>query len=292
MWMTTALLLLAAHPTHHVAASSAVRNPAATVAGDARVAGSANFAVFCNSPSLDAREVAAQCEQWRMRLHDFWCGSGATTTWTPRCQIIVHPSKADYLAAVGPGAAQTLGTCSIEFSGRRVKLRRIDLLAQPGKPLSALAHEMTHVLFADLFDGRQPPRWVDEGGAILADAEDKQLLHQRDLRLGFERRHAFRCAELVALEDYPSRERVPTFYGQSASLVTFLAQREDPAKFVTFVQRAMNHGYDRALRDVYGIQGVGELEALWMASNTTARLPAVQVTLHEPPADLGPQGAE
>ena len=40
---------------------------------------------------------------------------------------------------------------------------------------------MTHVVLADLLNGRQPPRWADEGMAILADTRDKQLLHERDL---------------------------------------------------------------------------------------------------------------
>lgn len=264
--MTTALLLVVAGATSSTPRADAA-SPAPAVAGDARVAGSTNFAVFSNCSAHDARDVAVHCERWRERLHSFWCGSSKTSAWEPRCRIVIHATRRDYLAAVGTGAVQTLGTCSIEFSGARVTLRRIDLLGQTGEPLSALAHEMTHVIFADLFKGRQPPRWIDEGVAILADDETKQQLHQRDLIVSLERRSAFRCAELLTLDDYPSRERIPAFYGQSASLVSFLARRDDPSRFVTFVQRAMEHGYDKALRDVYHINGLAEMETLWHASH-------------------------
>lgn len=277
--MTTVLLLVVANASTSAPPATA-DSLAAAVAGDAQVAGSTNFAVFSRTSEHDARVVAADCERWRGRLHDFWCGSAKRWQWTPRCVIVIHSSKKEYLAAVGAGASQTLGTSSIEFEGARVKHRRIDLLSETGRPLSALAHEMTHVLFADLFQGRQPPRWVDEGVAILADDATKQQLHLRDLLAGLERQYAFRCAELVTLNDYPPRHRIPAFYGQSVSLVSFLARRDDPSKFVTFVQRSMEHGYDQALRDVYRIDGLAQLEALWQANCASASAyHGMQVTL-------------
>jgi hypothetical protein len=276
--MTTVLLLVAADAS--TADSPVTVSPPPAVAGDAKVAGSTNFAVFSSSGGHDACEVAALCERWRERLHGFWCGGTEPWQWTPRCVIVVHATKQEYLAAVGAGAAQTLGTSSIRFNGSRVKSRRIDLLGEPGEELSALAHEMTHVLFADLFEGRQPPRWVDEGVAILADDAAKQELHQRDLIRGLERRCAFRCAELITLVDYPGPERIPAFYGQSASLVSFLARRDDPATFVRFVQRSMQQGYDRALREVYHIDGLAEMETLWYASHSAgSALNGMQLTL-------------
>jgi len=292
VWMTTALLLVAANASTGTPPSAAAP-PTSAVAGDARVAGSTNFAVFSRTSKHDARVVATDCERWRERLHGFWCGSAKAWQWAPRCAIIIHATKKDYLAAVGAGASQTLGTSSIEFDGSRVKHRRIDLLHEDGRPLSALAHEMTHVLFADLFQGRQPPRWVDEGVAILADDATKQQLHQRDLIAGLERRCAFRCAELVTLDDYPARHRVPAFYGQSASMVSFLARRDDPTKFVTFVQRSLEHGYDRALRDVYHIDGLAQMETLWHASHSMgSAYNGMQVTLDASTLSTVPVGAE
>jgi hypothetical protein len=176
--------------------------------------------------------------------------------------VVVHGTRTSYLAAVGRGGAQSEGTSWIEFGPTGLKARRIDVLAEGNEGLSPLPHEMTHVLLAGLL-GCQPPRWIDEGVAILADSPEKQTLHYRDLREGLQQRHAFRCGELMTLDDYPAPHRVPAFYGQSASLVTFLAKRDTPARFLAFTERAMSGGYDRALREVYEIDGVAELERLW-----------------------------
>jgi hypothetical protein len=139
----------------------------------------------------------------------------------------------------------------------------IDVRGDSPHGLAAVPHEMTHVILADLLDGRQPPRWADEGMAILADSREKQLLHERDLSRGIARGHAFRIPELVTVQVYPEASRIPAFYGQSASLTALLAQRDDPARFVEFLRRALDSGYDQALRDVYHLDNVAHLERLW-----------------------------
>jgi hypothetical protein len=68
---------------------------------------------------------------------------------------------------------------------------------------------------------------------------------------------------LVAIDAYPHPSRIPAFYGQSASLTAFLALRDDPSRFIDFLQKSLDQGYDRALRDVYAIDNVGQLERLW-----------------------------
>ena len=124
---------------------------------------------------------------------------------------------------------------------------------------------MTHVVLADWLDGRQPPRWADEGMAILADSHEKQMLHERDLSHGFAQGTAFRVTELLTIDGYPTAQRIPAFYGQSASLTACLALRDDPARFVEFLRRSLDSGYDQALRDIYHIDNVAELERHWYA---------------------------
>jgi hypothetical protein len=122
---------------------------------------------------------------------------------------------------------------------------------------------MTHVVLADLLGGTQPPRWADEGMAMLADTPDKQSLHERDLREGLNRGLAFSTAEPVTTDTYPHSSRVPDFYGQSASLTAFLVMRDKPSKFIEFLRATQEHGYDQALRETYDIQSLRELERLW-----------------------------
>jgi hypothetical protein len=99
--------------------------------------------------------------------------------------------------------------------------------------------------------------------AILADTHEKQLLHERDLTNGLASRTAFRVAELVSMDSYPHPSRMAAFYGQSASLTACLAKRDDPARFVEFLRRSLDDGYDKALRDVYHLSNISELEQLW-----------------------------
>lgn len=251
------------------------------VSGTATIASSANFEVKGTSATQDARQVATLCERWRGKLQTYWL-QAAQDDWTPRCQVVVHPTKQSYLAAVGRGGESTRGSSWIEFKEKQVSKRRIDLLGVGDLGLTALAHEMTHVIFADLFQGRQPPRWADEGAAMLADTHEKQQLHQRDLEQAVTARIEFRVGELFALEQYPQQHRVPGFYGQSVSLAAFLARRDDPSKFVKFIERVLDHGHDRGLQDVYGIAGIASLESEWRAHRHGARgFHGVRLTLDD-----------
>jgi len=146
--------------------------------------------------------------------------------------------------------------------------------------------------FTDI-DGRQPPRWADEGMAILADTHAKQMLHERDLTQGIASRAAFRVAELLTFESYPQPSRIPAFYGQSASLTACLAKRDDPSRFVEFLRRSLDDGYDKALRDIYHLDNVAQLEQLWheqrltlSTANAGSGYHGVRLALDDASADL------
>lgn len=240
------------------------------VHGTERRATSANFDVVVLAVKQDARTIARQGEDWREKLLATWAPRAADRPWKVSCQIVVHASRQSYVAAVGRGGQTSLGSSLLNFSGTEVSQRRIDLLADERGELTALGHEMTHVVLADLFGGKQLPRWADEGMAILADGGTKRSLHQRDLAQGLQTRQAFHCGELMALGDYPPPARIPAFYGQSASVVACLCKLDKPERFVEFIQLAMWQGNDVALRSVYGLQDAGELERLWRADKTAA----------------------
>ncbi len=87
-----------------------------------------------------------------------------------------------------------------------------------------------------MLDGRIPPRWLDEGIALLADSAEKQRLHARDLADAQSRRLTFRAVELMNLDRYPHASRVPAFYAQSASLTGFLARQGKPSLLLEFAE--------------------------------------------------------
>ena len=210
-----------------------------------------------------AADVANTCKSLRKQLQETWLGEAAVRDWRPPCEIVLHATRASYSRAVGAGAAQTTGSTLIRCQQNRITERRMDLLVDDEGRVPALPHELTHVVLADPFVGRQPPRWADEGMAVLADSASKRALHQRDCLAAVRNGTALRVADLLALQQFTSADQVPAFYGQSLSLAQFLIDRDSPSRFVPFLALAMEQGYDRALRGVYGIEGTGQLESLW-----------------------------
>jgi hypothetical protein len=226
---------------------------------------SANFRLcaIADRQTLDA--LAATCEATREQLCGKWLGKCPQGSWDVKCYIVLHPTAQSYLNEVGQGQ-MTAGSSLIEFGADRLITRRIDLRADhPQGYAGALAHELTHVVLAERFITRQIPRWADEGMAVLADGPAKQRLHLADLEQARRQRQMFRLVELVNLQQYPSLDRQGTFYGQSTSLVKFLVQRGSPEQFVDFVAQSTTDGYETALRRIYGIETLGQLEQQWLA---------------------------
>jgi hypothetical protein len=257
------MLLVACSLALLAADAGGTADSVASASGDRWQATSANFSVRSYHSAHDARQVAQHCERWRAKLQKYWC-AGEQDTWSPKCEVVVHSGSGSYLRAVGAGAGQTFGSSLIKFAAdKQVAQRLIDFRGDHANGLAAVPHEMTHIVVADLLDGQQPPRWADEGMAILADSREKQMLHERDLTQGLASRAAFRIPELMAIETYPHPSRVAAFYGQSASLTACLAKRDDPARFIEFLRRSLDNGYDQALRDVYHLSNVAQLEQVW-----------------------------
>jgi hypothetical protein len=224
---------------------------------------SKSFRIFCSSQLNEAKRLPETCEALRRQLQDTWSGNDAPN-WSPRCDIVVHSTVAGYVRELGPESRQSSGCATINIAEGKVNKRRIDLRADAADWLTtALPHELTHVILAEHFTDRQIPRWVDEGIAILAEPEGRQETRQKAMTKALARNSRFSAAELLALQTYPSAERRDIFYGQSASLVTYLIERDSPARFLEFVRKGQKTGFDQALADVYQIQSVAELDRHW-----------------------------
>ena len=60
-------------------------------------------------------------------------------------------------------------------------------------------------------------------------------------------------------------------------LTALLARRGDPTKLLKFAEVSQKLGYDKALRDVYEIEGIVELEQIWRRSEENAAYSLAQV---------------
>lgn len=224
---------------------------------------SGNFVVqsFLTGPS--AVDVARHCELVCSQLRHEVFGLGTANRWQPKCRVVLHANRQDYANAVGRGASQTVGSSAISLSGGRVTQRRIDLLAvNVEQGLSALPHELVHVLFADAFPKNPPPKWAEEGLALLMDPADKRARHAHDLEVALRARSTLQLARLLSDVDYPVASQRAAFYAQSMSLVEYLTQLDTPKEFVRYLKLLGGVGHDRALEAVYKIDRQ-ELEQRW-----------------------------
>jgi hypothetical protein len=289
MWPAIVFVALSTYPSlekpdtpNESSESAAASTP---VNGSARIAESKNFHVESYSARYDARVIADRCESIRNCLQLKWLGAESAESWMPRCVVAVHAARASYRAAIGRGGEQSFGSSWIGSQGGRISQRRIDVLIDARGGISALGHELTHLVIADAFPDSRPPTWANEGAAVLADSAEKQRLHKRDLDQSLRRQTAFHCAELMQMADYPGPHRTAAFYGQSASLAAFLAHVGGPEKFIPFLRQANEYGYDHALRESYGIQGVAELQRRWFEHYSSGALP--QMVLVHQPSEIG-----
>jgi len=225
---------------------------------------SANFVVRSQGLNLRADDVASNCETVRSKLHEWLIGANDAGEWKPKCEVVLHADRVGYLKAVGRGGTQTAGSSTTRIEAGRVIKRRIDLLVEDcTKSLSALPHEMVHILLADRFPKTAPPRWAEEGLALLNDAEEKQSRHHIDLRNALQTRTTIPLRTLFATADYPSDWQRAVFYGESMSVVEYLTQLDKPEQFLRFVDLSMDVGHEHALSEVYNIDSSHDFERLW-----------------------------
>ncbi|MEX0642380.1 MAG: hypothetical protein WD468_06750 [Pirellulales bacterium] len=205
---------------------------------------------FVNGPK--ATDVAKHCEAVCSHLRTHVFDLPENERWQPKCHVIFHKSREAYTRAVGSNGSQTVGSSTITFVAGRVSQRRIDLLAANWKEcLSALPHELVHVLLADAFPNAAPPKWAEEGMALLFDPPDKKARHQRDLDIAIRANRTLSLDRLLSDVDYPSASHRAAFYAQSLSLVDYLTRLNSPKEFVRFASLTTQHWPEHALSVVY-----------------------------------------
>ncbi|NDC62429.1 MAG: hypothetical protein EBZ59_00210 [Planctomycetia bacterium] len=212
-----------------------------------------------------AAAITRHAEVLRSQVFTRLLDEPSPADWTVRCIVHVHASTDSFIDAVGGAPAAARGATSLQFAGERVVSRRIDVMGDgPDIVPDSLAHELVHVVLADHFVRAAPPRWADEGLALLFDAPEKQREHEADFRDAMRRGLAWPAADLLALEDYPAdsrRQRV--FYGQSAALVRWLIARRNAATFIHFVDDSRAIGFGPALERHYELDSSQAVQLAW-----------------------------
>ena len=230
----------------------------------ARPAATGNIIVVGTSPSR-AAIIREHAETIRREAFSQLLGDTHPKPWLVRCEIHVHASADSFDKAVGGSPAEARGATSLDFAGDRVVARRIDVMGDgPAVVPDAIDHELVHVVLADHFIHAAPPRWADEGLALLFDTQEKQQGHEADFQDARRRGLVWSATDLLSLEDYPADSaRQKIFYGQSAALVRWLIARRDAATFIRFLDDAAEVGVEAALDRHYAITSLASVSSAW-----------------------------
>ncbi len=221
---------------------------------------------FCCRAMGDAsaRDLAVACECWRQRLSQTWGEHTTASSWSPKCEIVVHANLAEYRSTLGRPGDTSVGSTRMQFDGDRVVLRRIDLRCDVADWChAALPHELTHVVLADRFHNRPLAPWADEGIAMLSEVSHKQQQRMTDLRHAFQRRSTYPIRDLLAVRQLPPAPLRDAYYGQSLALTSWMVERTTPQRFTQFLHACEKMSVDEALRQEMGLDGIAALEREW-----------------------------
>jgi tetratricopeptide (TPR) repeat protein len=224
----------------------------------------ANTRVLHHGAAELAGQVARAAEEARGKAFATWQGT-APPAWSPRCDIVLHASAAAYAQATGkPTASVGHSTMSANKTTHQIVGRRIDVRADDVNLLpNTLPHEMTHIVVADLFGDQEPPRWADEGMAVLAESRPAIDRYLKTLPRCRREGTLAPLSQFLESSDYPAAERITGFYVQSVSVVDYLVSLKGAPAFAMFVRHAPRYGFEQALEKHYGIKGSADLQARW-----------------------------
>ncbi|CAN5630721.1 hypothetical protein BH11PLA2_BH11PLA2_13190 [soil metagenome] len=209
-----------------------------------------------------AEKLLKVAEEQRTVIFTRWSGppNGA---WTPKCEVVLHASAADFAHATGQPKEAT-GHALVNLGGGRVVLRRMDLRSDDDAiALDALPRELTHVILADLFPTAPPPKWAAEGMAALAMSQgtvDRYLLTATKLSATGKLPQTVTLLEMTAP---PSEEQVTGVAVGSASLVEFLIKKKDERSFTIFVRDAKRYGVEKSLDRQFSFATYADLDQQW-----------------------------
>ncbi len=223
--------------------AKAVAPVAVVAAGD--VIETASFRVSRGGNPELADAVAKAAEASRKQIFERWSGP-ASGAWQPKCEIVIHATADAYAKATGKPTAMT-GHATVRLTNGRATERRIDLRADdPAMIANALPRELTHVVLADLFADKPPPKWALEGMAILAGSPEEISRYTRTLTRCARDGELRSMAMLFDLNDFPA-DKITGFYCQSVSVTEYLIKLNGERNFKIFLSDAQRYGTAQAL---------------------------------------------
>lgn len=210
-----------------------------------------------------AERLASTAETQRQAIFERWSGPPAGPWDQPKCELVLHPS-AECFARMTQRPAAATGHAIVKLNGGRARERRIDVRADdPLLLTNALPRELTHVILADLFPSTPPPKWAQEGMAVLAGDPDEVSRFIRTLPRCYREGQLFPVGTLMELKEFPEANRITGFYCESVALVDYLVKLKGERTFTVFLRDCQRYGISSALKRTYGLDSPQALELAW-----------------------------
>jgi hypothetical protein len=223
----------------------------------------ASFRVFHKGHAELAAEAGRVAEAARRAMYERWVGPPAAN-WSPRCDVYLHPTAAEYARATGKPATNP-GHSTVGIKGGRPVSRRIDLRAdEPTLLDGALPHEVTQVLLAELFADQPLPRWATVGMAALSESPEGVARYLRAVPRLLKAKQLFAVGPFLDRPEFPNPSEMTAFYAESVSLVSYLVELKGPKAFTAFLQEGPRRGYAKALSTHYGFKDPADLQDRWV----------------------------
>lgn len=224
------------------------------------------FTVRFTGSREPAEQVAKQLEASRKAIFERWSGP-AGGAWSPRCEVVIHASAEDYSRATNQPVERT-GHATVKLAEGKVQERRIDLRADDeGILANSLPRELTHVVLADLFPYTPPPKWAEEGMAVLAGSTEEATRYTKTMVKCAREGKLFTVAALLEMKDYPAAEKFTGFCCGSVSLVEYLVKLKGEKHFTTFLRDCQRYGSASALKRQYDFENHKALQDAWLKSS-------------------------
>lgn len=220
---------------------------------------SESFRIVGQSPQASA--ILAEAARQREAISRRWFGP-AGPAWQPACELVIHDSAAAFASATRLNDRAT-GHAEVTLDAGRVTGRRIDLRTDDDQLLNvSLPREMAHILLAELFPTSPPPRWAEEGIAILSTTKEEVNRFKAAIPRLLADGQMPRASDILKTTGFPQAERITGFYVASVTLTDYLVSLHGEKAFISFLTDTQRYGIETALKRQYRLTPA-QLDAIW-----------------------------
>jgi hypothetical protein len=220
-----------------------------------------NFRVRYPAAAKDIAEtLSKKAEEQRTAIFTKWSGP-PSGNWNPKCEIVVQPSAEDFAHATNQPPSAT-GHAIVQLETGKPSLRRIDVrMDDANVVIDAMPRELTHIILADLFPVKAPPRWAADGMAALAmspETVDRYLKTAATMAAKSEL-----PAASTLLEAKDSKGNATARLVGSASLADFLVRSKGERSLTVFLRDTQRYGLEKSIDRQFGFATLKALDAAW-----------------------------